>query len=695
LRVRDLEISEGLAEALEAVGIEELYPPQAEAVRAGLLEGRSLLVTTPTASGKTLLAVLAADRWLLEGRKVVYLTPLRALAYEKAEFLEGLLGARTVTASGDYDEEAAYLGRYEVIVATYEKMDSAIRHGASWLSRVGLLVVDEAHLIADQSRGATVEVLLARLQELLPDDGQRLLLSATVTNAEQIATCFGLGLVKSSWRPTRLVEAVYDARSSSLVRADGSRERVPVLDADPSVSLALWAWGRGGQAMIYASARRVAEALAEHAAQTIYRRGFLATSDLRALASELGGTELDERLRNLMLRGAAFHHAGLSPQQRRVVEAAFRSRLLPVIVATPTLAAGVNIPARLVVVPDVRRGAEDLSVMDYKQLAGRAGRPGYDEEGLAVIVSRSPAKTRELLDRYVRGEPEPVGSRLLDLRSLRFHLLGMIASGVQDPAAINSFMGRTLAARQLGPEAMSRAVRDSVAWLEAAGMVRRWGPSRLVATRVGRRVAELYIMPETALILLREMRGRLATEGDPELWDLYALYAICSTPDVPEVTGLQAPIMEEAVPEELSSRGSVNALLKSLVLRAWVMEESENQIYMRYNAAPGDLHVLAEAAAWIARSAGQLALVTGREGLFRRFEELSKRLEHGVRAELLPLVSVPGVGRVRARVLYNAGLRRPEDLASVGEEALSRLPTIGVETARRIAHYINNLRRGG
>jgi len=484
-------------------------------------------------------------------------------------------------------------------------------------------------------------------------------------------------------------------RSSCLVRPDGSRERVPVLDADPSVSLALWTWGSGGQTMIYASARRVAETLAEHAAQTIYRRGFRATPDLRALASELGGTELDERIRNLMLRGAAFHHAGLSPQQRRVIEIAFKSRLLPVIVATPTLAAGVNIPARVVVIPDVRRGTEELSVMDYKQLAGRAGRPGYDEEGLAVMVSKSPAKTRELMDRYVRSEPEPVGSRLLDLRSLRFHLLGLLASGIQELSKIDSFMQRTLAAKQLGSEAMSRAVKDSIAWLEAADMVRRWGPSRIVPTKIGRRVAELYIMPETALIMLREMRGRLAREEDPDLWDLYALYAICSTPDVPEVAGLQAPIIEEGIPEELSTRGSMNALLKALVLRAWITEEGENQIYLRYNAAPGDLHVLAEAASWIARAAGQLALITGREGLYRRLEELSMRLESGVRPELLPLVRIPGVGRVRARVLYNAGLRRPEDIASAGEGVLSRLPTIGNKTARKIAHYINNVRRGG
>ncbi|MFZ8857556.1 MAG: DEAD/DEAH box helicase, partial [Candidatus Caldarchaeales archaeon] len=146
MRIDDLPISEDLKLLLESYGITELYPPQEEAVKAGLLDGANLLVTTPTASGKTLLAVLAADVWLRKGKKVVYLTPFRALTWEKKEYFETLLGVRTVAASGDLDEDVSYLGSYDVIVATYEKMDSALRHGAPWLDKVGLLVLDEAHL---------------------------------------------------------------------------------------------------------------------------------------------------------------------------------------------------------------------------------------------------------------------------------------------------------------------------------------------------------------------------------------------------------------------------------------------------------------------------------------------------------------------------------------------------------------------
>ncbi|MEM2233799.1 MAG: DEAD/DEAH box helicase [Nitrososphaerota archaeon] len=683
MRVSDLPVSEELRLLLESHGIAELFPPQEEAVRAGLLEGKRLLVTTPTASGKTLLAVLAADRWLSQRRKVVYLTPFRALTWEKKESFESLLGARTAAASGDYDEDVTYLGSYDVIVATYEKMDSALRHGAPWIDKVGLLVLDEAHLIGDATRGPTVEVLLARMLSALPADAQVLLLSATITNAEQIASAFGLSVVRSSWRPTRLEEAVYDATSSELLFPDGRREKVPVLDPEPSVSLALWTHLSGGQAMVYAPARRIAESLAEQVAKAMRNR-FRPTRELEDLASQLHGTELDEALRSLMLRGAAFHHAGLSAQQRRVVEEAFRERLLPVIVATPTLSAGVNLPARTVIVPDARRGQLEMSVMDYKQLVGRAGRPGYDEFGLGVLVARGPRRARELMRRYVLAEPEPIGSRLADLRSLRFHVLGLVASGIRSIDSLKSFASRTLAALQLGRQAMERAVSDAVSWLEAVGMLRKAGPSLIAPTRLGRRVAELYVMPETALVLLRDMRSVLAREQDPDRWTLLALLSICSTPDVPEVTGLQLPL-DEQPPRELAVRGS--AYVRALALRAWIEEESENSIYLRYGAGPGDVHVLAEAATWIAQAASQLALVVGMSDQFRLFEQLARRIEHGVRPELLELVQIPGVGRVRARVLWSAGFRTAADLARARPEQLASLPMIGRETALKIREY--------
>ncbi|MEM2233857.1 MAG: DEAD/DEAH box helicase [Nitrososphaerota archaeon] len=685
MRVSELPISEDLKLLLESHGVTDLYPPQEEAVKAGLLEGARLLITTPTASGKTLLALLAADRWLSQRRKVVYLTPYRALTWEKKEFFESMLGAKTVAASGDLDEDVTYLGSYDVIIATYEKMDSALRHGAPWIERVGLLVLDEAHMIGDPNRGPTVEVVLGRLTSSLLDDSQILLLSATITNADQLADAFGLRVVRSSWRPTRLVEAVYDPSESTLNYPDGSYDKIPVLDADPSVNLALWTHHHGGQAMIYAPVRRMAESLAESAAKAIGRR-FKPPRELEECAESLRGTELDEMLRSMMLRGVAFHHAGLSVHQRRVVEEAFRERLLPVVVATPTLSAGVNLPARTVVIPDVKKGQLEMTVMDFKQLVGRAGRPGFDEVGLGVIVARGRRRVRELMRKYVMAQPEPVASRLADLRSLRFHVLGLVVSGVRSVESLRSFIRGTLAAAQLGRQPMERALSDAISWLEAVGMIRRAGPSSIAPTRLGRTVAELYIMPETALILLRDMRSVLSGEQDPDMWTFRALVSMCSTPDMPEIAGLQMPL-DEQVPSELANRG-ISAVLRAMVLRAWIEEESENSIYMKYSAGPGDVHVLSEAATWIARSAAQLALVISRSDQFRLFEVLGRRLEHGVKPELLDLVQIPGIGRVRARVLYSHGFRRVSDLVNMRVEDLARLPMIGRETAQRIHSYL-------
>jgi len=686
VRVSDLPISEGLRVALEEAGIVELFPPQEEAVRAGLLEGENLLVTTPTASGKTLLAVLAADVALANRKKVVYLTPLRALTWEKAEYFSSLLGVDVAAASGDLDADASYLSRYDVIVATYEKMDSVIRHGAPWLGRVGLIAVDEVHMIGDRDRGATLEVVTARLREIVPD-AQLLALSATVTNADQLASFLGTKVVRSDWRPTRLVESVYDVRTSSLLYADGTKEKVPVLHSNPSVSLALWTVRGGGQSMIFAPSRKLAEDFASEVADALWRSGFRPDRRVEEYASQLSGTDLDEILSRLMVKGAAFHHAGLSAHQRRVVEAAFRERLLPVVVATPTLAAGVNIPARTVVIPDLRKGAESMTVMEYKQLAGRAGRPGYDEAGLSIVVARSSKQAHEYLRGYVRAEPEPVASRLADPRSIRFHVLALVATeGLATPGDLRRFFSETLAARQ-DPSVLDR-IPMALRWLEAVGMLRRRSAG-YVPTRIGRTVARLYVMPETAITLLKGMRTLLSGDMDDEERTFRALVVVCSSPDVPEVPGLQVTL--NAV-YQFSDEVPVSVLARSLVLKAWIDEVSEQEIYRTYNAAPGDLYVLREASSWVARAGAELAAVIGAAEHRRLFDELSRRLEHGVRPELLDLCSVPDIGRVRARILYAHGIRTVGELLRTPPSKLASLPMFGPDLARRILSRLNMVR---
>src|SRR5271154_5001151 len=213
MKVKELPLPEEFTTHLNALGFVELFPPQAAAVEAGLLDGKSLLVASPTASGKTLIGALAAYKRIVEEhRKVVYLSPLRALASEKyAEFRTLLerFGVRCVISTGDFDSAGEALKNYDLLILTNEKFDSLLRHGISWLPDVGLFISDEVHLAGSGDRGPTLEMILTKVIHL-GLDAQLISLSATISNAGQLAEWLKSELVSIDWRPVPLKEGVYD-----------------------------------------------------------------------------------------------------------------------------------------------------------------------------------------------------------------------------------------------------------------------------------------------------------------------------------------------------------------------------------------------------------------------------------------------------------------------------------------------------
>ena len=194
-----------------SVEYSELRPAQEKAVKKGLLEGKNLLVCTPTASGKTLLAELSGVKMILEeNKKMLYIVPLRALATEKYKsFKKRYAGMINVGLSiGDIDSSNPHLSRFDAIITTPEKLDSLIRHRAPWLSQIGLVVLDEIHLLNDPHRGPTLEILITLLRKILPNV-QLLGLSATIGNPKELAEWLEAGLVQDNWRPVKLHKGVY------------------------------------------------------------------------------------------------------------------------------------------------------------------------------------------------------------------------------------------------------------------------------------------------------------------------------------------------------------------------------------------------------------------------------------------------------------------------------------------------------
>ena len=191
--------------------IADLRPAQEKSIKKGLLDGRNLLVCTPTASGKTLIAELAALKSILEGKgKAVYIVPLKALASEKYRNFKKRYGriAKIALSIGDIDSSDPYIAEYDLIITTSEKLDSLIRHHSPWISGIKTVIVDEIHLLNDAERGPTLEILLTILKHLLKNS-QIIGLSATIGNAEELAEWLQADLVVDEWRPVKLHKGIY------------------------------------------------------------------------------------------------------------------------------------------------------------------------------------------------------------------------------------------------------------------------------------------------------------------------------------------------------------------------------------------------------------------------------------------------------------------------------------------------------
>jgi len=742
-----------LPEHLQSAGIEELYPPQAEAVEAGVTRGRNLVASIPTASGKTLIAQLAmlsaitgpdqregpgtsererSDTRTADpeeasdpdgtalGGTALYIVPLRALASEKqAEFEQfEQYGLDVGVSTGNYESDGGWLADKDIVVATSEKVDSLVRNDAPWLSDLACVVSDEVHLVDDAERGPTLEVTLAKLRRINPDM-QTVALSATIGNADALAEWLDAELVDSDWRPISLKKGVHYGQALHL--EDGDQRELRVRNNEKqTAAIVRDTLSDDGSTLVFVNSRRNAEAAAGRLAN-VTREALTGEEreQLAEVASEIrdvSDTETSDDLADAVADGAAFHHAGLASGHRELVEDAFRDRLLKVVSATPTLAAGVNTPSRRVVVRDWRRydgtagGMQPLSVLEVHQMMGRAGRPGLDPYGEAIIPASSHDELDELFERYVWADPEPVRSKLAAEPALRTHLLATVASGfARSREGLLEFLERTLYANQTDESGrLERVVDEVLGYLQRNDFLERDG-DELSATSLGHTVSRLYLDPMSAAEIIDGLRSGtpatanaadatddeqaeepagfttasdLASEDEtggevkePTAMGLYHL--VSRTPDMYELylrSGDSEEYSEIAFEREDEFLGRMPsefeddrfedwlaALKTARLLEDWASEVDEDTITERYGVGPGDIRGKVEGAQWLLGAAESLASELGLDAA-PAIRKARTRVEHGVREELVDLAGVRGVGRKRARRLFDAGIGDRADL---------------------------------
>ncbi|MFB6206513.1 MAG: DEAD/DEAH box helicase [Haloglomus sp.] len=682
-----MRVDEAVPEFADAFPFETFNRMQTEALPAVLESGENVVVSAPTASGKTALAELAICRALRNDGTALFLAPLRALTNEKESEWERFedLGYSVYVVTGERDLNPRQAERADVLVMTPEKADSATRkHDTarhSFITDVDCCIIDEVHLLDSDKRGSVLEVTVSRLRRLC--DPRVVALSATMPNIEDVADwldapddhTFSFG---EEYRPVPLHAGVETYSRGENPFQDKYRRLFRALDlAQPHVE-------DGGQALVFVSSRQDTVRAAEKARDVVAERdiemGARGDYDVHTEAQELN----NDTLRQSVVDGVAFHHAGLSREDKDRVEAWFRDGTVQLLFSTSTLAWGVNLPARCVVIRDTKyhdplEGEVDMSPLDVLQMLGRAGRPGYDDAGYAYVVcdGSDADKYRTLL-----REGKAIESRLAE--DLDAHLNAEVALGyVREMDDVMEWLETTFyyVRAQSAPGGASDGsvdypfggnlrtrARETLDTLVDEGFVEEDG-LRLRPTALGRLASKFYLRLDTAREFADLTEGAGGNGGDT-VDEAAVLRTVAAAAEFDSVSARRAErdAVESVLGESLASsaegeglepghrkvlaicrsamRGSTPSELQS---DAWVIKQN----VLRLLAA---LHAFACEFA-DARTAN----------LVRRVEA---RVETGISADAVGLTAVDGVARGRAQKLAAEGLTTPADVVDAGVDGL-------------------------
>lgn len=415
-----------------AAPIPSLNTLQVEAINDfGVLDGQHIVVSAPTSSGKTMVGELAALRNVLDRKRAIFLLPLKALVADKRRHFQATyssFGVRTIEATGETDDITPLLrGQYDIALLTYEKFAAVALTYPHVLRQAGVIVVDEAQMIADEGRGVNLEFILTliRMQRRIDVEPQIIALSAVIGDTNGLERWLGARLLRRNERPVPLDEGLMLADGSfRFIHAESGKEaRSPPIirphygkgsSQDWIIPLVQKLVGEGQQVIVFREQKGETRGCARYLGDAL---GLPPVSEALAQLPAGDPSQASQDLRRVLGQGVAFHNADLEPEERRIVEEEFRKpgSGLRVIAATTTLAMGVNTPASSVIIAGLEHpGNKPYSVAEYKNLVGRAGRLGFAEKGTSYLIATDPRTEFDFWSRYVTGTPEDLFSRFLD-----------------------------------------------------------------------------------------------------------------------------------------------------------------------------------------------------------------------------------------------------------------------------------------
>ena len=665
--------------------IKELNPAQKAVLDSGLLKDNSnYIIAIPTASGKTLLGLIAALNTILKGGKVVYAAPLISIQNEKlSEFKE-------------LEKFGISIGKHpktsDLSVMVFESFDALTRFSWNSLREIDLLIIDEFHMIGEYSRGPTIECAITRARIINP--AMRIIaLSATLKNMHELSSWLNAEVVEHDYRPVPLYKDVLITEEYELKNKNDMVLRVLNESIEDS-----------SQILVFVSTRRFTESLANYISGKVKKniprdkklkfrevaRKILEVPERRGSRP----TSICLKLAECVENGIAFHHAGLFDKQRQIIENEFRAGNLYMITATPSLMYGVNLPSKNVIIRDytrwTSRGPQSIPVFDYEQMSGRAGRPGYDTEGHSYLIAKSLDEAYNLKDHYVYGEIEVTSSKLIENKDAVYkQIIAQIASTLaKSPQDLIEFFSETFYGFQvnnneffgaLSVDTMEYEINSALEFLIQNWII-QMTPEGLKATDFGNLIARSNYSVETA-VRLKEYAKR-TTEIDIN----QLIYAISRTPDMPKIS-FKGRKSKEPVRDKLNDKGVFSVEIgndeaTTAALLEWIDEKSEYQIENAFNVYAATTRRAAYEASLMIKFFKEICEILNTFSLSDELDKLSARLYYGVRDDIIPLVvSVKRLGRKRARTLVNAF---GNDLRYVSKDELIKIDGIGPKIAESI-----------
>ncbi|XP_073680299.1 DNA polymerase theta [Garra rufa] len=726
-------------EKYQSLGVQRMFEWQAECLTLGkVLEGQNLVYSAPTSAGKTLVSELLILKRVLETRqKAMFILPFVSVAREKMFYLQNVFQEAGVRVEGYMGNTSAAGGfsALDVAICTIEKANGLINRliEEDKLDLLGIVVVDEMHMLGDSGRGYLLELLLTKIQYIAQKNTARdsaksssagvqiVGMSATLPNLDLLARWLNAELYSTNYRPVPLMEwvkigtNVYDG-SMNLVRQ--FTPALPVKgDDDHIVSLCFETVQDGHSALLFCPSKNWCEKLADSIGRefyNLYHKEIQSGSGVQSISLNHEGLQdvvaqlkrtpagLDQVLQRTVPWGVAFHHAGLTFDERDILEGAFRQGYIRVLAATSTLSSGVNLPARRVIIRTPVFNGHLLDILTYKQMVGRAGRKGVDTMGESVLVCKEAERAKGMS--LIQGSLKPISSCLVKregegvttsmLRAILEIIVGGVASSPQDVRTYASctLLAASIAAEQPREEAESEtrnngAIEACIEWLmdnefihiQKEGEVERYCP-----THLGSATLSSSLSPPEALgifaDLQRAMKGFVLENDLHILYQITPVYVDWTTIDwyqffclweqlpsamkrVAEMVGIQEGFLARSVSGKLVAKTDKQRrqmaihkrFFTTLVLHDLVSEVPLGAVANKYGCSRGQLQSLQQSASTYAGMVTVFCNRLGWHNLELLLSQFQSRLSFGVQRELCDLVRISLLNAQRARILYSCG----------------------------------------